>query len=476
LPGQGSIREDLDEPGRSRAPRLDVFTANLARSGLVDPPVVSRALAELDPEPADDASIRLARGLMQAGTLTFYQARKVLAGATQGFDLGGYRILRPIGEGGMGKVFLAVHKVDGRHVAIKVLPPKKALGDELALNRFRREMDLSRRVQHPNLARTLEVGTEGDTHFMVLEYVEGMSLYQLVKGPRGGPLRVHDAARYFLQVLEGLGAAHAGGLIHRDIKPSNLMVTPDGGAVILDLGLARASGEASVLTLANVILGTLDYASPEQLGDATKADPRSDLYSLGCTLYFALAGRPPFEGGDMINKIFRHRMEDPEPLERVAPGVPATFGAVVRKLMSKDPEDRYQSCQELSIDLARWTDPERSRGVGGADAPSLRTFRPPPPELEDDELRLLTDGDSPSSPLTSLRSLGAAEPATSPIHRPPLSAGPTTGAPKTTRVNPALPPPPPVPDSPDESPWLVYFIIVAVILGLFSILIISIFG
>ena len=156
--------------------------ANLARSGLVDPLVVSRALADLDPEPAADASVRLARQLMQTGALTPYQARKVLAGATQGFFLGGYRILRPLGEGGMGKVFLAVHETDGRRVAIKVLPPKKALAEEQALNRFRREMDLSRRVQHPNLARTLEVGSEGDIHFMVMEYVAGESLYQLVKG------------------------------------------------------------------------------------------------------------------------------------------------------------------------------------------------------------------------------------------------------------------------------------------------------
>ena len=418
------MREDPDDPGRVRAPRLDDFVANLARSGLVDPPVVSRALADLDPEPAADASLRLARQLMQAGALTPYQARKVLAGATQGFDLGGYRILRPLGEGGMGKVFLAVHKTDGRRVAMKVLPPKKALAEEQALNRFRREMDLSRRVRHPNLARTLEVGSEGDIHFMVMEYVEGESLYQVVKGRRGGPLRVPDAARYFLQVLDGLGAAHAGGLIHRDIKPSNLMVTPDGGAVILDLGLARASGEASALTLANVVLGTLDYASPEQLGDATKADPRSDLYSVGCTLYFALAGRPPFEGGDMINKIFKHRMEDPEPLERVAPGVPAAFGAVVRKLMSKDPEDRHQSCQELSIDLARWTDPEKIRGLVGADgrvAPDI----PPAP--------------SPSSRTTS----SASSPmATVPVRSPPRCDPSAMPSPPRHPVTVALPPPP----------------------------------
>ena len=184
-------------------------------------------------------------------------------------------------------------------------------------------MDLSRRCSHPNLARTLDVGSEGDVHFMVMEYVPGESLYEMVKGQRAGPLRVPDAARLFLKLLDGLDAAHKAGLIHRDIKPSNVMITPDGdGRSCSTSAWPGRWTTRRALTRANTVLGTLDYASPEQLGDAAKADRRSDLYSLGCTLYFALAGRPPFEGGDIVNKIFKQRMEDPEPLERRRPRRP----------------------------------------------------------------------------------------------------------------------------------------------------------
>ena len=353
-------------------PRLETFVEDLRRSKLVTRAEIERARAGLGPEP--DAAA-LARVLIGRGLLTRYQAQKVLNGRTWGFFLGDYRILHRLGAGGMGKVYLARRERDGQPVAIKVLPPKKALEDEQALRRFYREMELSRRLRHPNLARTLEVGAVGDAHYMVMEYIPGDSLFNLVKREHGGsgPLRVPDAARYFIKVLAGLHAAHEAGLVHRDVKPSNLMITPDGDAKILDLGLAKATGEVSPLTHPNAVVGTLDYASPEQLADASRADRRSDLYSVGCTLYFTLAGRPPFDGGDIVSKIFRHRMEDPEPLEQVAHGVPQAFGAIVRRLMSKEPGDRYQTAAELADDLARWTDPERVRALLGAGS----TRRPP---------------------------------------------------------------------------------------------------
>ena len=165
-------------------------------------------------------------------------------------------------------------------------------------------------------------------------------------------------------MLDGLDAAHQAGLVHRDIKPSNIMIMADGNAKILDLGLARAMGKEKGITPANTVLGTLDYASPEQLSDASRADVRSDLYSVGCTLYFTLSGRPPFEGGDVINKIFRQRLDDPEPLENIARGVPAAFAAMVRRLMAKKPDERDQTCKELRADMARWTDPARLRDPG----------------------------------------------------------------------------------------------------------------
>ncbi|MDR3637477.1 MAG: serine/threonine-protein kinase [Isosphaeraceae bacterium] len=454
-------------------PSLDDFLANVAKSGLLTPPEIERARAEVAPEPAADAAVRCARLLIRQGALTHYQARKLLAGATRGFFLGGYRILRPLGEGGMGKVFLGARDGDGQQVAIKVLPPKRAIEESNALVRFRREMDLSQRVRHPNLARTLDVGNDGDVYFMIMEYIPGESLYQVVKGKKGGPLRVADTARFFLKVLDGLDAAHQGGLVHRDVKPSNIMVTPDGDAKILDLGLARAMGEESPLTRPNVVIGTLDYASPEQLGNAAQADRRSDLYSIGCTLYFTLAGRPPFEGGDVVNKIFKQRMDDPEPLERVARGVPASFAAIVRKLMAKNPEERYQNCTELRTDLARWTDPARIHAILGDEADAPRAFQLPVAELEEDDLRLLSDedGSAHSGSGLSLRDLGDAEPAVAPMHKTPRPLRAVVLDPDGYKQGSGLPPR--RGKEAGEDRWLFHFIAIAIVLGLLAILAIS---
>jgi eukaryotic-like serine/threonine-protein kinase len=452
--------------------RLDEFTAHVTKSGLVPPEVVTFVQSQFDPLPADDAAIRLARQLIGGGWLTAYQARKLLSGATRGFFLGGYRLLRQLGQGGMGKVYLAVGD-DRQNVAIKVLPPRKALEETNALRRFHREMDLSQRISHPNLARTLSVGNDGDVHFMVMEYIQGKSLYQLVKSERDGPLRVPDAARLFLKLVDGLEAAHNGGLVHRDIKPSNIMITPDGDVKLLDMGLARALDDETGLTRANTVLGTLDYASPEQLRDASKADRRSDLYSVGCTLYFALAGEAPFEGGDAINKIFRQRLEDPEPLEKKARGVPAAFAAVVRKLMNKEPGERHKDCAELRGDLARWTDPALVRAILGTEADSARSFRPPPPELVEDDLRLL-DRDDPSSNRDglSLRDLGGAEPSMAPRHQSPMLP-----LPAIIRSTPRREPTTPTTRQfvPDDSRWLFQFAIVAAVAGLIAIIFMAIF-
>ena len=444
------------------------FVANLKRSRLVTADDLAQARAATPSDPPEDASIRLAKTLIARGLLTTYQARKILAGATRGFFLGSYRILRSLGEGGMGKVYLAVHETDGNRVAIKVLPPSKAIDGGQALSRFRREMELSRRASHPNLARTIDVGQDGDVHFMILEYVSGESLYQLVKHPKGGPLRVTDAARYFLKVIDGLEAAHHVGLIHRDIKPSNLMVTPDGDARILDLGLARLIDDVEGgLTRHNVVIGTLDYASPEQLGDAARADRRSDLYSLGCTIHFALAGHPPFEGGDVVNKIFKQRMDDPEPLERVARGVPSAFAAVVRKLMNKAPNDRYQSAAELRVDMVRWADPAVVHAILGAEADAARAFRPPPPEIEDEDLRSLDLGNG-SNLGQSLRDFGSAEAPAAPMHRPPMPPrqaviNPATAPLQRTRIGPS-----------DEMRWLILFVVGSVTLGVLVVIVAAI--
>ena len=449
--------------------RLDAFASDVAASALVSRAAVDRLRAVLDPasEPAD-----LARVLVAEKLLTNYQAKKLLAGVTKGFFLGGHRILKRLGQGGMGKVYLALSEPDGFKVAIKVLPPKLAAEGGQPLKRFRREMELSQRLKHPNLARTIDVGEEDGVYFMIMEYVPGDSLYHMVKS--GGPFRVPDASRYFLQVVEGLNAAHAAGMVHRDVKPSNLMVTPEALAKILDLGLARADDEETVLTRPDSILGTLDYASPEQLTNAAAADRRSDLYSVGCTLYFTLSGRAPFEGGDMINKIYKHKFEDPPPLEKITRGVPAAFAAIVRKLMAKIPDDRYQTGQDLQVDLARWTDPRAVKAILGTEADAARDFRPPPPELEDDDLRLIGDDQSGSLAGVGLRELGDAEPAPASRSRPE--------APRPAVLVPGTPPqiPIPRPQRPsswtEDNPWLMPFIVVICLLGALAIVLITALG
>ncbi|MGE3818819.1 MAG: serine/threonine-protein kinase [Isosphaeraceae bacterium] len=441
--------------------RLDDFLTDLKKSRLVAWSDVEVALESVGPEENDEGALRLARALVERGSLTRYQARKILSGATKGFFLGGYRILCPLGEGGMGKVYLARREGGGDEVAIKVLPPRKAAEEAQSLERFKREMDLSRRVVHPNLARTLDVGEEDGVHFMIMEYIRGESLFELVRGERGAPLRLTDAARLFVKVLDGLEAAHDAGIVHRDLKPSNVMVTPEGDVRVLDLGLARAAGEEAPLTRPNIVVGTLDYVSPEQLVNASSADARSDLYSLGCTLYFTLAGRPPFDGGDLVNKIFKQRMDDPEPLERVAKGVPAEFAAIVRKLMAKKPDDRYQSAAELRDDLHRWTDPRRL-----VDAPILKG-RPKRPLMvfdEDDDPKSLLDGLEP----LSLRELGEAEAAPAPRARPRKSPLSAVSRPPPTRHSHR--------GAQDPSQWLTHLIALVIVLGLLVVLFLTLFG
>lgn len=441
--------------------RLEDFVADVAKSGLLSRSELEAAAARIPPGPEAEAHNRLARILVGEGKLTAYQANKLLSGATRGFFLDGYRILRRIGQGGTGKVYLAVQDSTGDRVALKVLPPRKALEEEQALVRFRRETDLSRRVTHPNLARTIDFGESEGVHYMVMEYVPGDSLYNIVRSPQGGPLSVPDAARFFLQVLDALHAAHEAGLVHRDIKPSNLMLTPDGQAKILDLGLAKALGEESPLARPNLVLGTLDYASPEQLSDAAQADRRSDLYSVGCSIYFALAGQPPFPGGDLINKIYKQRMEEPQPLEKVAPGVPNAFATIVRKLMAKDPAARYQDAKQVQTDLHRWTNPELVATILGDEAAQTRDLQSLSSLLDEDELRIF-DESSPDDP-EAWSSPSLSQPAHF-LHDDLFDD------------ESAAPPPPMIRVAPTDDRWLIRFIAVVCFLGALAIILIALFG
>jgi serine/threonine protein kinase len=257
----------------------------------------------------------------------------------------------------MGTVYLARDSRSQQLVALKVLPPKRAREEKRVLARFQREMEMCHRVAHPNIAWTCDVGKQQDIHYIAMEYIPGRSLSRVVGSE--GALSVARAARLLAEVAAALDHAHHQGIIHRDIKPSNIMVTPHDHAKVLDLGFALVRGETGgkreVIGGQGYIVGTMDYISPEQAEDPTKVDPRSDLYSLGCTLYYAVTGRPPFPGGTAAEKIQRHRTEEPTPVPQLNPNVPPAFIRVVRKLMAKKPDQRPASAAAVREELLPWT-------------------------------------------------------------------------------------------------------------------------
>ena len=337
-------------------PAVDSFLKSVIRSGLLDSKQLESAVRAA---PADSrlAPESLADYLVKAGKLSRYQAHKLLQGTVLGLILGTYQILSPLGRGGMGTVYLARDSRDLKLVALKILPPKKAREEQRYLARFQREMTLSQRVSHPHLAQTLEAGVCQGINYIAIEYIPGRNLYKLVS--QEGPLSVARAARIFAEIANGLDHAHLRGLIHRDLKPSNILITPNDHAKVLDLGLALIQGELptdrAVVGGQGYVVGTMDYIAPEQVDDAAKVDPRSDIYSLGCVLFFALTGRPPFHGGDTRQKIMRHRMEEPTPIRELNAAVPPAFAAFLARMMAKKPEQRPASCDEVRVELLKWS-------------------------------------------------------------------------------------------------------------------------
>ena len=355
----------------------EAFVATVARSRLLTRARIDVVLRGPPPRTARAAADRL----VNTGDLTHYQAEKLLQGLWQGLVLGPYHILAPLGRGGMGTVYLGRDSRIGTDdpaaalAALKILPPKRAREEAKTLLRFRREMDLGRHVQHPNITRTVEAGEVGGVHYIAMEYVPGRSLRQVVV--KEGPLSVADAARVFADVCAGLDHAHGRGLIHRDLKPSNIMVTPDGRAKILDLGLAILMDETlpadpTIVGGQGYILGTMDYIAPEQTSDATDVGPHSDLYAAGCSLYFALTGLPPFPGGTAQQKMRWQRSETPPPITSFNPAVPAEFERIVEQLMAKKPEDRPASAEAVRAALLPWAGEAVTRAATGPDPHTVK--------------------------------------------------------------------------------------------------------
>jgi serine/threonine-protein kinase len=299
-----------------------------------------------------------ARYLLDAKLLTPFQARLLLQGKHRGFALGPYRLLDQIGSGGMGSVYLAEHATLKRRVAIKVLPGERAQ-DPVAVERFNREARAAASLNHPNIVRAFDVHSEGGVHFLVLEYVEGMSLQRRIK--KQGPLPVGLAANFIAQAASGLQHAHERNIIHRDIKPANLIVDQRGVVKILDMGLARFFGDHDDNLTENfdsdAIVGTADYLAPEQTISGKPVDHRADLYSLGGTFHALLLGRPPFGEGNTTQKLLAHQLAEPPRVDGLRRDVPKPVADLIARLLAKRVDDRPITAAHIVVALERYADP-----------------------------------------------------------------------------------------------------------------------
>jgi serine/threonine protein kinase len=338
------------------------------KSGVVDPTVLDAYLGQLQGSPPPDNPLELAKLCVHHGILTYFQAVQLLQGKWRGFTLGKYQILERIGIGGMGIVYLAEHKFLHRQVALKLLAPDLS-NHPWFLERFYKEAQAVAALDHPSFVRIFDIDRDGQLHFLVLEYVDGSSLQTIVQ--EHGPMDVIRAAHYIRQSAWGLEHTHKIGLVHRDIKPGNLLLDRRGRIKILDMGLACFQ-ECARETPCNqagqrTIVGTDDYLAPEQVVNSDSVDIRADIYSLGATLYYLLSGRPPFHDVTLgHHKLIRHLTRHPEPIRVLRPEVPEALAAIIEKMMSKNPWERYETPTEVVEALAPWT----------------QTPIPPPPEDE----------------------------------------------------------------------------------------------
>lgn len=352
----GQCRDGQRVNGMALKFTVESFLNLVRQSRLVDADRLEQLVATLS---ADGDSQSVADALVAAEVLTDWQADKLLKGKHKGFFLGKYRLQSLLGKGGMSSVYLADHVLMRRRCAIKVLPHKK-VNDTSYLERFHREAQAVASLDHPNIVRAYDVDREVDgtteIHFLVMEYVEGHSLQDLIVDD--GPRSYRDTADYIRQSAHGLSHAHEAGLVHRDIKPANLLVDLEGVVKILDLGLARFFDETdeNPITLRHDerVLGTADYLAPEQALDSHQVDARADIYSLGCTMYFLLTGRPPFNEGTLAQRLMWHQTKSPPEISEIRADVPERLAEIVSTMMAKDADNRFQTAQDVAEQLTAW--------------------------------------------------------------------------------------------------------------------------
>ena len=335
----------------------DRFLELVASSKLVE----ESALAKLEKRVRDQLDGRLPNRveklsnlLVRQGLLTDWHVEKLLAGKYKGFFLGNYKLLGHIGTGGMSSVYLAEHTRMGDQRAIKVLP-KSRVKDATYLARFQLEAKAIASLNHPNIVLAYDLDNDGDVHYIVMEYVDGTDMQQIVK--QHGPLDMKFAAEMVAQAARGLQHAHNNGVIHRDVKPANLLIDKTRVVRLLDMGLALVDDEdEQSLTMANNenVLGTADYLAPEQALNSHSVDHRADIYGLGCTLYYLLTGQPPFSDGTLAQRIARHQKEMPKPIRDIRKDCSGELEGICVKMIQKDPKYRYQSAGEVASALEKY--------------------------------------------------------------------------------------------------------------------------
>ncbi|MGL6072813.1 MAG: serine/threonine-protein kinase [Fimbriiglobus sp.] len=340
------------------------MTADWARPILASKLFSAEELTVLLPQAPASLSEALAE-LLKKRKLTPFQAERIERGQPQGLVIADYRILTPIARGGMGMVYLG--EQPGKFFAVKILPPTRAKAEPRMLTRFQREIMIGLKVpRHPQVVETFSGGEADGLHYLALEFVPGMTLKEHVE--KNGTLSVGEAARLFVGIAEGLQVIHDAGVVHRDLKPGNILLQPNGQGKILDFGLALILGEEqpadpSILGGPGYTLGTMDFLPPEQSVDATQATPASDLYALGCTIYYAITGEVPYPGGSAIEKIRKHRNDSIPDMHYHNPTVPIEFDRIVAWLMAKRPESRPKSGTATADLLRPYAEPKPKQAI-----------------------------------------------------------------------------------------------------------------
>jgi serine/threonine-protein kinase len=332
----------------------DQFLAGLSQSGLVDSSSLDAQLQSLAVD-TPRTPVAIARHLVQRNVITLYQAKHLLRGNHEGLVFGKYEIRDFLGKGGMGRVYLAWNRQANLPCALKVLLPSKR-SHTRSLLRFDRERIITQKLSHPALARAYEADEHDGVPYLALEYIPGRNLYHWTKAHGLAP--IVTVCRWMASIAGALAHAHQAGIIHRDLKASNIMIRPDGQAKLLDLGLARwiddDHREQQIMGHRRIV-GSFDYIAPEQCVDSSLANAQSDIYSLGCLLYFALTGRCPFVDIESTrDKIHAHQTLEPPALATLRPDLPVGIVALVANMMAKSPFDRYEQATEVAEILAYW--------------------------------------------------------------------------------------------------------------------------